>query len=118
MDKYSINPAHDIPEGFYKILEPYFKGKRFENRNELVCIWEAALQYRQNFPEHDDAIAESVFSLETFSGFVDDNDLYEAIHAMLGSLEVRGPKETDADRQQEWRKIGELVAEARQKLSS
>lgn len=96
-----------LPEPFYIAIRPYIsKGSSDtpDTPKKLVTLWMAALSARQAHPELEELIAEWAMSAAASSPLVNDNDVYEDIHARFGRLEV--PGDTN---QEDWEELDDLI---------
>ena len=102
-----INADYELPPGFYVLIKPCIDGtgEPFNTRAGLIRLYQAALNYRRRYPVYQESIAEWTVSAGASSPLVNDNDIFEAIHAELGSLEARSATDTDDDIENGWQRI-------------
>ena len=112
-----------LPASFRAYLKPYIGQlpgtivrKIITDPAGLVALWETALSCRQRHPDHQEGIAVWTVSVGATSPLVNDNDLFEAIHAEFGSLEFADSYPGKGDAQ--WLALEQLVAEARERIET
>ena len=109
MSTNAINTTYELPEAFFAIIRPYIEGDSphiVSSHKELIAIWRAAIEYRTQFPELQESIAEWTMSAGASSDFIADNGLFEEIHHMFGELEVPGRNN------EKWGMVEKLINEA------
>ena len=109
-----INTDYNLPEGFYQEIKPYLQTELTPDYSAaaLIRLWQSAINYRKQYPELQESIAEWTKSAASGSSLLNDNNLYEAIHNTFGSLEVPNDDQNKA----KWQQLEMLITEAAQKL--
>ena len=105
----TINSNYNLPQGFYDYIKPYLHHDLTADYSAagLIRLWQSALAYRKQYPDLQESIAEWTMSVGSGSSLTMDNDLFEAIHNMFGSLEV-----TNDSAETVWQQLETMVAEA------
>ena len=105
-----VNQELQLPQ---KLLDNA-PGQPLNDPRELVDFWRQIIECRNGFPNLQEKIAHFAVSIAASSLLVGDNDLFEAIHAEFGTLEV--PQ--DQKNGEGWNRVSELLAQAEQKVQS
>lgn len=63
-------------------------GKSDQSKEDLIRLWQAAIDIAEEIPEAREIIAEFTMSTSASSPYINDGDIFAAIHMNFGSLEV------------------------------
>lgn len=97
------NPNYDLPTEFYTYVKDYLEAdKKIESEEELVALWSHALELAAKYPDDRESIAEWTMSIGSRTPYIHDNDIYEALHAGFGSLEVADSSTSNEAANHEW----------------
>src|SRR5882762_7169312 len=107
-----ITIEYNLPSAFYEEIKPYLRTRSDHSATELLRLWQSALAYRKQYPKQQGSIAEWTVSAAAGSLLISADDLFEAIHAGFGSLEVPSADGNEA----EWTRLEAMAAEAAQKI--
>lgn len=63
-------------------------GKSDQSAEDLVRLWQEAIDTAEELPEAREIIAEFTMSTSAYSPHINDGDIFAALHMGFGSLEV------------------------------
>lgn len=111
MERKDPDNPYDLPRDFYIYVKPYLEDTaKIETQDELIRLWQKALDQALQYPESRELIAEWTMSIGSRSPFIHDNDLFQAIHNGFGSLEVADSylDSSKKNAEEEWQNQKEL----------
>jgi len=104
------NLNYDLPAEFYTYVKDYLQtDKKIESKEELIALWSHALELAAKYPDDRESIAEWTMSIGAYSPYINDDDIFQALHYGFGSLEVAdSTQQTNNNANIEWKRQREL----------